>query len=115
MIKNILLTLTLLTSLAFGSSLTSSQASSHIGEYATVCGKVVRGYHALLRDGEPTFLNLGREYPNQQFTIVIWGDDRDQFNKPETKYTGKMVCVIGFIDSVRGIPQIVVESPLQVR
>ncbi len=113
--KKILIILTLLTTLVFGSTLTTSQASSHVGENATVCGKVVSGYYASRSNGEPTFLNLDRAYPNQKFTIVIWGDDRDKFNNPETQYTGRKVCVTGYVDSYRGIPQITAESPSQIK
>ena len=51
------------------------EAKDHIGEKATVCGRVVSTYYARSSHGEPTFLNLEKPYLNQIFTVVIWGDD----------------------------------------
>ncbi len=113
--KRIFITLILLSTIVFGSTLTSTQASSHIGENATVCGKVVGAHYARSSNGQPTFINLDRAYPNQKFTIVIWGDDRYQFSSPESSYSGRKVCITGYIDSYRGIPQIVAESPSQIK
>jgi hypothetical protein len=69
---------------AQSSHLTSSQAKDHVGEVATVCGKVVSTRFADRSRGQPTFLNLDAAYPNQIFTIVIWGNDRPKFEQPET-------------------------------
>jgi hypothetical protein len=44
--KKIFLALLLLFSLSFANSYTTYEASSHIGEDATVCGKVVGTYYA---------------------------------------------------------------------
>jgi hypothetical protein len=38
--------------------LTSAEAKDHIGDRATVCGKVVSTHFAKSSKGEPTFLNL---------------------------------------------------------
>ena len=43
----------------------------------------------------PTFLNFDKRYPDQIFTLVIWGGDRSKFGDPETVYRGKRVCVTG--------------------
>ena len=65
--------------------------------------------------GRPTYLNLDRPYPNQPFTVVIWGDDRSSFSPPPEKaYDGKKICVRGTVSAFRGQPQIVVTSPSQI-
>src|SRR5437763_5493062 len=64
-------------------TLSTSEAKDHIGEMATVCGTVVSTRYAATTKGRPTFLNLDKPYPNQIFTVVIWGSDRDKFGKPE--------------------------------
>jgi len=63
--------------------LTADQAKDHIGEVATVCGTVVSPKYAVSSHRSPTFLNLDRPYPQQVFTILIWGDDRPKFGTPE--------------------------------
>lgn len=93
--------------------LSTRQASSHIGENATVCGKVVSTKYADRSNGEPTFLNLDRPYPNHIFTIVIWGEDRAAFGKPERTYSGKRACVKGLISQYRGRAQIVATATEQ--
>ncbi len=86
--------------------ITTAQAKDHIGEEATVCGKVVSARYAASSRGRPTFLNLDRPHPNQVFTVIIWGKNRASFGKPEEKYRGKEICVTGKIETYRGKPQI---------
>ena len=86
--------------------ITTAQAKNHVGETAMVCGKVVSARYASRSRGRPTFLNLDKPYPNQSFTVVIWGTNRAAFGKPEKDYDGKDICVTGKIDTYRGVPQI---------
>ena len=87
--------------------LTTSEAKDHIGDRATVCGKVVSTHYAKSSKGEPTFLNLDEPYPKEVFTILIWGSDREKFGTPEDEYKGLRVCVTGKIINFRGRPEIV--------
>ncbi len=95
--------------------ITASEAKEHYGETATVCGAVVSTRFADTANRQPTFLNLDRPYPNQVFTIVIWGDNRSKFGKPEDEYNGKHICVTGKITAYAGLPEIVAEDPKQLR
>lgn len=95
--------------------LTAAEAKDHIGEVATVCGKVVSANYAAGSRGQPTFLNLDKPYPNHIFTIVIWGENRTMFGRPEVEYRDKQICVTGKIQSYRGVPQIEARSPSQIR
>jgi DNA/RNA endonuclease YhcR with UshA esterase domain len=95
--------------------LTTVQAKDHIGEKATVCGVVVDARYASSSRGRPTFLNLDKPYPNQVFTVVIWGEDRDKFGEPEEKFRDKHICVTGTISSYRGVPQIIATDPKQIQ
>lgn len=87
--------------------LTAAEAKDHIGDRATVCGKVASTHYAKGSKGEPTFLNLDEPYPKEVFTILIWGSDREKFGTPEDEYKGLRVCVTGKITSYRGRPEIV--------
>ena len=104
-----------MTGLLFGSTYTTNVAGSHIGEHATVCGIVSGGHYAKSSRGKPTFINLDGAYPNQNFTIVIWGSERDQFGSPERKYKHKKICATGVIETYKGIPQIVVQDKSQIK
>ena len=92
-------------------SLTTAQAKAHEGENATVCGVVAGERTATSSRGEPTFMNLDSTYPNQVFTILIWGDDRK--NVGELPHVGSHVCVKGLIADYHGVPEIVVRSSEQ--
>jgi hypothetical protein len=90
------------------------EAKDHVGEKSTVCGKVASTRYAVTTRGKPTFLNLDKPYPNQIFTILIWGENRKKFGTPEEKYRDKQVCVTGTIAEYRGTPEIVVSDPQSV-
>jgi micrococcal nuclease len=95
--------------------ITAAEAADHVGEIAEVCGSVASAAHIGSVKGEPTFLNLERPYPDQLFTVVIWGSTRGQFDgRPERMFDGKQICVTGKIDRHRGKPQIVVDDPGQI-
>jgi hypothetical protein len=61
----------------------ASEASSHVGETATVCGKVTGVHYAANSKGKPTFINFDKPYPNEDFTVMIWDDDRAGFGNLE--------------------------------
>ncbi len=96
-------------------TLTATEAKAHIGEHATVCGKVVSTRWAESSRGSPTFLNFDQAYPDQVFTLVIWGNDRSKFDNPETTYRGKRVCVTGKISAYKGVPEVIANDPSQIR
>lgn len=96
-------------------SIKASEAKDHIGEKATVCGKVASTRYAARSQGRPTFLNLDKPYPNQVFTVVIWGSNRAKFDTPEVKYREKRICVNGKISSYRGVPQIIADDLEQIK
>jgi len=92
-----------------------AEAGLHVGQVARVCGRVETAAHIPSAKGRPTFLNLGRPYPDQLFTIVIWEQARSRFEEPpERFFDGKEVCVTGRIETYRGKPQIVVSGPEQI-
>lgn len=100
--------------LADAGTLTPAQAGGHIGERATVCGLVVSSHFAARSRGNPTFLNLERPYPNQVFTVLIWGSDRGKFGAPEVEFQSRRICVTGVIQGYRGVPEIVATQPEQI-
>lgn len=108
------LLLTGMTAIA-ASTLTPQQAAEAVGSHATVCGVVASAHYAMRSRGEPTFLNLGKPYPNQIFTALIWGSDRSKFKTPPESLEGADICVTGLVKSYRGTPEIILRSPSQVR
>ena len=63
---------------------------------------------------QPTFLNLDQPFPQQIFTVVIFGSDRSKFGEPEKAFLNQTICATGTIEDYRGLPQIVAKEPKQI-
>jgi DNA/RNA endonuclease YhcR with UshA esterase domain len=85
-------------------SISAADAKNHVGEKATVCGKVADERTVTSSIEEPTFINLDAPYPHQIFTIVTWREDRLAVGKLPEK--GSHVCILGLIEEYRGVPEI---------
>jgi hypothetical protein len=105
--------LTILPLAAHAALLNPEEAESHVGENATVCGVVVSATYAAQAMAAPTFLDLGKPYPNQIFSAVILGSDRAKFGKPEVLLREKHVCVTGEIFLFQGKPEIIMRDTKQ--
>ena len=95
-------------------SLTAAEAKAHVGEMATVCGRVASARYAESSNRQPTFLNLDTPFPKHTFTVVIFGADRAKFGEPEKEFLNQTICATGKIEDYRGIPQIVASDPKQI-
>jgi hypothetical protein len=99
---------------AYASTLSTSEAAKHVGENATVCGVAASVHTATSSKGSPTFINLDKAYPNQVFTILIWGSDRGKFTPAPSSWEGKKVCATGVITMYRGSAEIVARDVGQI-
>ena len=111
----IFLFLFLCQSLVTQTKITPAEAKRHIGENITVCGNVASTRFAESTSGQPTFLNMEKPYPNQIFTVIIWGKNRAKFGNPEVDYNGKRICVTGKIEDYKGVPEIEAKTPGQIK
>ena len=65
-------------------------------------------------NGNPTFIDIGKEYPNKnRLTIVIWDESFSNFDDIES-YVGKSIYVTGEVYIYNGIAQIEVSDPEQI-
>ncbi len=93
----------------------ASEASEQVGRTVTVCGTVASASHFDRLKGEPTFLNFDRPYPDQDFTVVIWGETNSKFDRPPHElFRNKDLCVTGRVEMYKGKPQITVRDPGQI-
>ncbi len=91
------------------------QAKDNIGKDACVCGKVVSTKYSENGKTNPTYINLDKKYPEQVFTLMIFGQDRQNFSyKPEEFLQGKTICIKGKIGEFKGTPQIIANKEKQV-
>ena len=91
------------------------QAKENIGKETCVCGKVVSTKYSENGKTNPTYINLDKKYPEQVFTLMIFGKDRENFSyKPEEFLQGKTICIKGKVGEFRGTPQIIANKEKQV-
>jgi len=91
-------------------------AANHVGDSVKVCGKVADAAFVETMENGPTFLNLGAPYPNQLLNLVIWKDQRNQYDPaPEKFYVNKNVCATGKIEIINDLPQIVIYNKRQLK
>jgi hypothetical protein len=94
-----------------------NQAKSYVGLTKTVKGAVKGTTYASSTSGQPTFLNIGKNYPNRaRFTVVIWGKYRSAFPSNLGAYCrGKTVLATGRIRMYQGSAQMFISSPSKLR
>jgi DNA/RNA endonuclease YhcR with UshA esterase domain len=92
------------------SRIAAKDAAKHLNETVTIADKVYST--KLIENTNMVLLDLGREHPKQYLTVVIKGENRSKFNrKPEEYYKGRDVTVTGKLIDFRGKPEIIVNSP----
>lgn len=87
-----------------------TEAGEHVGETAAVRGTVVEVYTS---DSGTTFFDYCRDYGNCPFSVVIFADDKDNFDDL-SKYVGKTITVSGRISSYRGRAEMTLHDPGQI-
>jgi len=92
-----------------------ADVANHVGDSVKICSKIYGGKYLEQTKGSPTFLNVGGNYPDAPFTLVIWNDVRKQFKyMPEDILKGKDVCIYGKIILYKNKPEIVISNPNQI-
>ncbi|MGI6152968.1 MAG: hypothetical protein ACOYJB_03920 [Christensenellaceae bacterium] len=93
-----------------------NDAYEHVGEKVKLYGPVIGATYASSSNGKPTFLNIGKDYPDtDRVSVVIWGDNRSNFDTaPEIMYSNQQLYVEGTIKLYRGTAQIEVATPSQI-
>ncbi|MEM3265842.1 MAG: DNA-binding protein [Thermoplasmata archaeon] len=95
--------------------ITASQAIQYIGQRKTVCGVIASVKYLRYSRGQPTFVNIDKPYPNQIFTLIVWGSDRMKFSNIDSIFTqGKKICATGLIKSYHGKPEMIIREPYQI-
>ena len=87
-----------------------SEAILNVGKYVEVCGLVVSVTSSPLGT---TFINFGREYPNQTFAGFIPADSGITADQV-TNLQGKNICIVGTIELHKGKPEIKIMSMYQI-
>jgi hypothetical protein len=98
--------------------ITSSEAKSHPGETATVCGRVVDNKisrYGIAGHGKPVTFNLDQPEPHPAFSFVTFGSDSGTNpEEAQAAYQGKRVCVTGKI-TMATVPYIMAADRSQIK
>lgn len=105
--------LLLVQTLGHAAPLTPEEAESHVGETATVCGMVASTNYVPTGPMAPTFLDLGRSYPDNVLTVIIFDVDRPKFGSPEISLQGHTIGVTGEIFRYEGKTRMALRDPKQ--
>ena len=89
-----------------------AEAGKHVGDEATVTGKVA----SVSKSGKGTgFLSFGERFPRQTFSGVVFASDAEKVGDLSA-FEGKTVALTGRIElSPDGKPQIIIKSPDQLK
>jgi predicted extracellular nuclease len=98
---------------AWAQNVTPGQASGHIGEQTTICGIVDSVTSSAVLPGRPTYLNFGQAYPNQDFRVIIFGNQRDAAGPDDL--VGKQVCVTGSVSGFNGKAEMYLKTADQLK
>lgn len=111
--------------LAFGQEaaplrIPASEAKNHVGQNATVCGKVVDtkvSKYGLAGHGKPVSFDLDQPEPNPIFFFIAFGTAPDGPSEVIAAYNEKQVCVAGKITlaPAGGPPFILAPDRLQIK
>jgi hypothetical protein len=97
---------------------TPADAKNHIGEMATVCGKVVDtkvGKYGLAGRGKPVSFNIDQPEPSPVFYFVAFGEQPAGPQEAIAAYQGKSLCVTGKIAAAEGTPYIMAADRTQIK
>jgi len=89
----------------------ASEAINHVGEEADVVGVVVSWASPGI-SGDPLFINLEADYPDEdRFQVVLWDDIRyEYYDDLGDRLLGKTVVVHGVIENYNGVAQITLDE-----
>lgn len=94
-----------------GSTIGYTEASNHIGEYATVRGRVAGVFTSSKGN---TFLNYCTDYRTCPFSVTIFRSDSYKFGNLK-QYEGRTIEVSGLIKTYQGRAEVIVNDPSQIK
>ena len=89
-----------------------SEAIRYVGKSVEVRGFVVS---VTISPLGTTFINFGRDYPNQTFAGFIAAGSKMATDERIDTLQGKIICITGTVELYQGKPEIRVMSPDQIK
>ena len=92
----------------------AKDARAHVGEFAQVCGNIVDTSYSPGSTRNLTYLNFGKPHPKQEFSVLIRGKNRKNFDYKPESLVNHQACVYGEVALYRGKPQMFITLPEQI-
>ncbi len=90
---------------------TLETVAQQVGETVSFCGTPARVIVRGKSHEGPVFLNFGGVYPDNTFSVVIWGDVAgEEIEDLPKRYAGKSLLIHGIVAEHKGKPEIKVAS-----
>ena len=110
-----LIAVSCLTKLSFSQTVPLDSVAKYEGKKVTVCAKV-QGTHVSSGEKKNTYLNFGKPYPDNTFTVLISEPDLKNFKYVPAEFlTDKNICITGTVVIYKGKPEILVSSEEQIK
>lgn len=91
-------------------TISSKDVKNHVGDSVTVKGFVAEVYLS----EKVAYLNFEKKYPANEFSCAVFSSLFDEFEELSA-FKGKNVIVTGKVTNFRNKPQIILNSPGQIR
>lgn len=89
--------------------------NQYLNKKIEYCNKVY-GSYVTKGNKKVALLNLGADYPNHELTVAIFESDWKNFDyEPSEFLKGKEICVTGKLILYNDKPEIIVNSPKQIK
>lgn len=99
----------------FAQTVALDSIARYEGQTVTVCAKVQSAY-VTKGEKKTTYLNFGKPYPNNTFTVVIFEKDLPNFSyAPAEHLKDKEVCITGKVIMYKGKPEIIAREEKQIQ
>jgi hypothetical protein len=91
----------------------AADAIHHNGEVIQVCGVIVETNYARGSKGKPTYLNFTRPYPKHNFSVIVFKEDRNNFDMNLELLEKHQACVYGLVEVSKNRAQMRISLPDQ--
>ena len=99
----------------FSQTISLDSVMNYVGKEVTVCAKV-QSISVSKSEKKTTYINFGKPYPNQTFTVVIFEESLKNFSYiPSEQLKDKNVCITGTIILYKDKPEIIVKSETDIK
>ena len=101
--------------ISFSQTISLDSVMNYVGKEITLCAKI-QSISVSKREKKTTYINFGKPYPNQIFTVVIFEENLKNFSYiPAEQLKDKNVCLTGTIILYKDKPEIVVKNEEQIK